>query len=257
MTVDPACTVFDILHDVGVDYSYQGKKNRCTHAEWAREISDIKDPRYKNLNKEFLQFHSLYAEAMRLLRGHKHTILDSTGHWSRCFEYPWAIINGELETHHRVLDAGGSLSLFQHVAARLCRELVNLDKDDQALGSLNFVNRKYGSGVNILPVFGDITNLPFPDDSFDRVFCLSVLEDVKEWSRAFDELYRVVVLGGQLVVTIDVAMPFQSASGSFIPFADALELAGEFADTLSRFVPMVARTKEGILFGCLCLKFAK
>lgn len=51
----------------------------------------------------------------------------------------------------------------------------------------------------VRPVAGDITNLKFPDASFDCVFCAEVLEHIPELQRACDEIVRVakheVVIG--------------------------------------------------------------
>ncbi len=38
---------------------------------------------------------------------------------------------------------------------------------------------------------GDVTNLPFPDNSFDLVTCMEVLEHVPDWHAVLNELIRV------------------------------------------------------------------
>ena len=43
----------------------------------------------------------------------------------------------------------------------------------------------------VLPVQGDATNLQFPDNSFDVVFCAEVLEHIPQLERACEELERV------------------------------------------------------------------
>lgn len=42
----------------------------------------------------------------------------------------------------------------------------------------------------------DITNLPFPDSSFDVILCNHVLEHIEDDRRAIKELYRVMAPGG-------------------------------------------------------------
>jgi len=49
---------------------------------------------------------------------------------------------------------------------------------------------------------GDITKLDFPDEFFDAVICVDVLEHVDEPEQAVRELRRVLKPGGQLVVTV-------------------------------------------------------
>jgi SAM-dependent methyltransferase len=52
---------------------------------------------------------------------------------------------------------------------------------------------------------GDIANLEFPSNFFDRIFSVSVLEHVPivARTRVFDELFRVLRPGGLAVLTID------------------------------------------------------
>lgn len=42
----------------------------------------------------------------------------------------------------------------------------------------------------------DILNLPFPDDTFDVIFCNHVLEHIEDDAKAMSELYRVMKPGG-------------------------------------------------------------
>jgi SAM-dependent methyltransferase len=48
----------------------------------------------------------------------------------------------------------------------------------------------------------DITNIQFPDNSFNVIFCSHVLEHVLEDRKAMREFYRVLTEGGWLVVIV-------------------------------------------------------
>ncbi|MDR2206664.1 MAG: methyltransferase domain-containing protein [Flavobacteriaceae bacterium] len=48
----------------------------------------------------------------------------------------------------------------------------------------------------IADVKADILNLPFPDESFDVVFCNHVLEHIEDDKKAMSELFRVMKRGG-------------------------------------------------------------
>ena len=48
---------------------------------------------------------------------------------------------------------------------------------------------------------GDVQSLPFPDESFDSIVCLEVLEYIESPRKAAVELYRVLAPGGTLVVS--------------------------------------------------------
>jgi SAM-dependent methyltransferase len=53
-------------------------------------------------------------------------------------------------------------------------------------------------------VKADITDLPFPDDSFDAILCSHVLEHVVDDRNAMRELYRVLRPGGWAVVLVPI-----------------------------------------------------
>jgi SAM-dependent methyltransferase len=53
-------------------------------------------------------------------------------------------------------------------------------------------------------VKADITDLPFPDDSFDVILCSHVLEHVVEDGKAMRELYRVLRPGGWALVLVPI-----------------------------------------------------
>ena len=69
-------------------------------------------------------------------------------------------------------------------------------------------------GLNV-PVYlknGNVLDLPYPDDSFDTVLSISVLEHLKpeEQFRAFTEICRVLKPGGQAVYGVPVDRPLMS-----------------------------------------------
>lgn len=54
----------------------------------------------------------------------------------------------------------------------------------------------------IVDVKADLLNLPFPNESFDVVFCNHVLEHIPEDQKAMKELYRVMKKGGWGIVQV-------------------------------------------------------
>jgi SAM-dependent methyltransferase len=56
-------------------------------------------------------------------------------------------------------------------------------------------------------VNGDALDVPFPDDSFDRIITAEVLEHIWDYERAIAELVRVLRPGGRLAVTVPTRWP--------------------------------------------------
>jgi SAM-dependent methyltransferase len=58
---------------------------------------------------------------------------------------------------------------------------------------------------NVLRMTGNLILLPFENNSFDRITCISVLEHIESPFRALCEFRRVLKPGGRLLVSFDVA----------------------------------------------------
>lgn len=119
-------------------------------------------------------------------------------HPSKRWEYPWAVERARLAPGSRVLDAGCGASIFPVYLARAGHRVSALDLDvPEGLAAAH--------GVTIDYVRGNLTELPFEDESFDAVFCISVIEHLGRQGipRAVSELRRVTRRGGRLLITTD------------------------------------------------------
>jgi SAM-dependent methyltransferase len=56
---------------------------------------------------------------------------------------------------------------------------------------------------------GDALQLPFPDDTFDRIIASEVLEHVSDDQVALEEIFRVLKPGGTLAATVPAWLPEQ------------------------------------------------
>jgi SAM-dependent methyltransferase len=93
----------------------------------------------------------------------------------------------------------GSLSLT------LAREGRTVVATDLSLRSLEYLARRaHSSGLvrSVLPVVGDINNLPFLDDVFSTATTAETFEHLPDDQRAADEMARVLQPGGWLVGTV-------------------------------------------------------
>lgn len=83
------------------------------------------------------------------------------------------------------------------------------------------------------PIAGDMSALPFPDKSFDKVYSMTALEFVADAEQAVSELDRVTRPGGKVVLT---------TLNSLSPWAERRKRAGEKGHAL--FKHMTFRSPE-------------
>jgi SAM-dependent methyltransferase len=231
----------------------------------------MQDARHMALLRELASLHCLCEHCFQLTSdGHgklKEFTENSALHWSRAFEWPWALINGEIEAGNRCLDVGGGHAVFQYVAARCCQpgEYLNVDSNSESHDAVHKMKQKLGL-ANIQELNGKL-----PDgwshwgstavnkgesDSFDRVFCISVVEHCRNWREVLLDCARVLKPGGLLVVTMDVnSAGLANSKEFFIDRTDVRLLGGDIpeppANALGTAMP------DGAKLNCLCLKLQK
>jgi SAM-dependent methyltransferase len=201
------------------------------------DLRECADARYRDIHREMLHldllrqpgwFRPLLRRSARLRR------ITGFDHWSRAWEYPWAIEVAALgATPLRLLDVGGGGSPFSIYLAQRGHEVhvsdpsldrgrsVLFDPDRGLLRNLRAVVKRAlfrvaginslwglpgraGGGARYHPFPAD--HLQFPDRHFDRVFCLSVMEHIPHdlWPACMREFVRVLRPGGRLVFTLDM-----------------------------------------------------
>lgn len=186
-------------------------------------------------------FGRLRTEADRFLDEHgdllapyrRRWVSDPLHQWSRQWEYPYAweritSLARDRRERLRVLDAGSGITFFPYTMNEsLGVEVVCVDGDD-SLGATHRVLRER-TGALVEFVGADLRKLPQPDDHFDVIYCLSVLEHTQGYPEILLELRRVLRPGGTLVVTFDLSLD----GDSDIP----LDRAAQLTETLTRVFP--------------------
>jgi len=69
-------------------------------------------------------------------------------------------------------------------------------------------------GIKVFLKNGNVLSMPYPDNYFDSVLLISILEHLKpeEQAAAFREIYRVLKAGGQVVYGVPAQTPFMDAA---------------------------------------------
>ena len=154
--------------------------------------------------------------------------LPSPLHWSRQFEWPWILHQGDFRPWHRVLDVGGGWSVLKYAMAARTDEVVSVEPDAGFIAKTDESIRRMGFH-NIRQVLGDARSLPFPDGSFDRVVCVSVMEHIDGGhSECVRECLRVLRPGGVLLLTADVLVEGDHEGDFHLDRKGVDSLCGEF-----------------------------
>jgi ubiquinone/menaquinone biosynthesis C-methylase UbiE len=102
----------------------------------------------------------------------------------------------------RILEVGPGTGYYSLEVAEWISPGGQLDVFDLQQEMLDHTMRRAGErGVgNIVPTQGDARELPYPRESFDAAFLVTVLGEIPDQQAALGELARVLKPGGRLVV---------------------------------------------------------
>lgn len=190
---------------------------------------DWNDPRYQKLRQVF---DTIYRDELKGSPHPSHAKHPEriVTHWSREWEYPYAVVNGEVKPGMRIVDLGcGGSPLIPYFVSRAGCHAAGVDLNLQNTPGHNL----RGFAVPPEQLFPEVkwirrsmseTNLP--GGQWDRVFCISVLEHVSEAlaRETFREIRRLLAPGGRCVITTDVDGSHRTLT---IDFRRIIQLARE------------------------------
>ncbi|MBO0819294.1 MAG: class I SAM-dependent methyltransferase [Nocardiopsaceae bacterium] len=143
----------------------------------------------------------------------------------------------------RVLDIGCGAGRHAFELYRRGAHVVAADLDDSELGPVNGMFAAMRAEERLPPRAGahavntDMTNMPFDDESFDKVIASEILEHVPDDRRAMAEIARILRPGGLAAVTVPAWLPervcwalseeYHSNPGGHIRIFTRNELAGK------------------------------
>jgi SAM-dependent methyltransferase len=130
---------------------------------------------------------------------------------SRLWEYPWAVFESGVKAGMRCADVGCGQSPFTIYLKEIGCEVVGFDPDygTPAGWYCHGVPISFAKSTGIRFVKCGMEALECPDEFFDRVFCISVLEHIpyrRNLVAGMREIARVLKPGGLALITVDVLM---------------------------------------------------
>jgi SAM-dependent methyltransferase len=148
-----------------------------------------------------------YEPVPGIARDHRHP-------WFLYWEAFWVMSHGpRLNLSDRVLDAGGTASLFSCYLASRGAEVHSVDLNENLVQAGNAIAR--GMGWKMESHCMNMVSLEFPDEFFDHAYSICVFEHLNSDLRqkALVEIARTLKPGGRLSITFDFRGPGVSLVG--------------------------------------------
>ncbi|MCL6507779.1 MAG: class I SAM-dependent methyltransferase [Bryobacteraceae bacterium] len=157
---------------------------------------------------------------------------------TRVWEYPFVYHHLEyLQSHSggpprhllpQVVDLGSGATFFPFAVARLGFRVIAVDADPRATRSMDRAIRTVSAGRGaVTSLLSDARCIGLATSSLDCVYCISVLEHVRNFEAVVAEVGRVLRPGGLFVLTFDVDLRGNSELGpaSYERLMDALQVS--------------------------------
>lgn len=135
---------------------------------------------------------------------------------SRFWEYPFAILAADLKPGMKCADIGcGTTPFTPYLCEVVNKENVTGFDPDYISDDNEDRHLSFGARKSHIDKFGftfrqnNFTKLDAPDNSFDRLFCISVLEHIEDprvKQMGMQEMARILKPGGKLIVTFDTGI---------------------------------------------------
>ena len=137
----------------------------------------------------------------------KKWVVNPLWQWSRIYEYPFVEFNINQyikeKNEIKILDAGSGITFFPFKLTQKHEigKVICLDYDES-------LGKTYSKILNnkVSFVYGSLDKLDFPDNSFDIIYCISVLEHTDNYLQILTEFKRVIKNGGLLIITFDIGL---------------------------------------------------
>ena len=162
-----------------------------------KEMEKFSDRFISRFNKELQEYSSKW-------------VADPLHQWSRQWEYPYVynkimnIINDNV--YANILDAGSGVTFFPYFLKNKSRDLsiIACDSDVSLDNTYQRINNLLKDSVNFLNA--DLRKLHFKKESFDIIYCISVIEHIKNYEAVIKNFHMLLKSGGTLIITFDISI---------------------------------------------------
>lgn len=123
------------------------------------------------------------------------------------------VVSEQIGKEDRVLECACGTGLITTCIAPKCKKVVATDFSE---GMLKQTEKKCRNYSNVQVEFADITNLKYPDASFDAVIAANVIHLLDNPSQALSELNRVCKEDGKIIIPTYVNKEKTGETGTFV-----------------------------------------
>ncbi|MCK5474293.1 MAG: class I SAM-dependent methyltransferase [Candidatus Aenigmarchaeota archaeon] len=131
-------------------------------------------------------------------------IRDSFNQWSRIYEYPFCLetIKQNIPANSKILDAGCGITFFPFFLNQNYT-ITCIDQDDYSDIFTN-INKKQKTNVTFKK--STLQDIPLQNNTFDAIYCISVLEHTEDYHTILKEFHRLLKPQGIIIITFDIAL---------------------------------------------------
>jgi len=154
-------------------------------------------------------------------------------HWSREWEYPWAVLNAALRPGMRVVDLGcGGSPLLPYLSRRAGCACTGVELNFLSTTGTHtlrgFVGEPSAQYPEITWLVESMAKLSIKSATQDRVFCISVMEHVATdvAKGTLEETFRVLKPGGLALITTDVDGAHRTLTSTYEQLLEMAAKAG-------------------------------
>lgn len=133
---------------------------------------------------------------------------DPLANWSRRWEYPFvgSRLVDIVEPGNRWLDAGAGITFLPFWVQQSVPELQISCLDANPEFPAVFRQLTARNSAEVAYLTGDLAETRLPNDLFDVISCVSVMEHLPEPVAALAEMHRLLAPGGHLLLTFDIGL---------------------------------------------------
>jgi SAM-dependent methyltransferase len=129
----------------------------------------------------------------------------------RYFEFDFVNSSLDFQNRNKILDVSSPYLFGFYASSKYQLEYNYVNPDERDLANVNSLSAKMNFKGKYFPKPMDALNLSFPDNYFDKIISISVIEHIKDEgdSNAVKEIWRTLKTGGLFSFTVPVTKNFE------------------------------------------------